>query len=267
MLYCQSLLSIKIYVLLAYSIIFAGMLNNQINQTREIFESPNWAILMRPIWKEYFFEEIAQELKTNEWKEKKNAYVSLVLNLLKQKQVYISKVGVNDDNLRSEIKQIVLHHSHSDGILLEQTNQEIFEWINALQLIRQYGDYFSNLLYNEYNKPIYSGHYLNGEQIFIAYHWLVFPDGEIIQALKDEYLGWHCKGNNFNSIGICLVGDFTDPQIPKPSNKQINSLNKLIAHYKEKYLIQNVSGHRELLLSTTCPGNWFLGENGWKKDI
>ena len=235
------------------------------NEISLILQKPDWPIAMRPIWAKYFFDNIPEELKTEAWRAEKRTWIELVQEKLETNNIYISPIGVNDDETRKEITKIIIHHSHSDGVTLTQTNNQILEQINALQLIRQYGDYFSNPGYSECGKPIYSGHYFNEKQIFVAYHWLVFPDGEIIQTLDDKYIGWHAKGNKVDSIGICLIGDFTNSETLKPTIKQIESTKNLIKKYQNKYKASQVFGHRELLVNhTTCPGSEFLGINGWK---
>lgn len=238
------------------------------NQIISILKKPDWSFVMRPIWAKYFFDNIPDGLKTETWRTEKRAFIELVQERLETSNIYISPTGVNDDDTRKEITKIIIHHSHSDGVVLTQTNSQILEQINALQLIRQYGDYFSNPDYSECGKPIYSGHYFHGKQIFIAYHCLVFPDGEVIQTLEDKYVGWHAKGNNRDSIGICLIGDFTNSRTLKPTTKQIESTKSLIKKYQNKYPNSEVFGHRELLANhTTCPGTEFLGVNGWKNQL
>lgn len=236
-----------------------------------LFERSDWPIILRPLWSQYFFENIPDEKKTDSWYSQKKAWLQLVIDLLAKKQIYIDPTGTNDDKTREKIDTVVIHHSYSKGEVMEKSNSEIVSWINALQLIRLYADYYSNsgldesgqLTYSEFNKPIFSGHFLNEEQTFIAYHWLVFPDGGSMQTLKDEYVGWHAGKINAKSIAICLVGDFS--QVP-PSSQMLVSVNQIIEIYKSKYKISKILGHGEIM-NTECPGKTFYGDNGWKRNL
>jgi len=46
----------------------------------------------------------------------------------------------------------------------------------------------------------------------ICYHYAIDDDGKIYQVNDLGDVVWHCLGNNTNSIGILLVGDFDGPQ-------------------------------------------------------
>lgn len=104
----------------------------------------------------------------------------------------------------------------------------------------------------------------------IGYHFVILngyhdkgkltPDDdgfvEVGRAVKE--VGAHCAGENFDSIGICMIGkhDFTD--------KQFGTLRDLIrglmVQYKLK--ISDVYGHRDFS-SKTCPN---FDVNDFKKD-
>lgn len=45
----------------------------------------------------------------------------------------------------------------------------------------------------------------------ICYHMVVDDDGTIYQTNEFIDVVWHCRGQNFRSIGIMLVGDFAGP--------------------------------------------------------
>lgn len=68
-------------------------------------------------------------------------------------------------------------------------------------------------LINEWHKerefPISSrGHY-------IGYHYIIEKDGSVFQAREENEIGAHDSGENVNSIGICLAGDF-NVELPTP---------------------------------------------------
>ncbi len=115
----------------------------------------------------------------------------------------------------------------------------------------------------------------------IGYNWLIDANGIIYQGRPDNYQGAHFSCINENTVGICLIGDFTTLL---PSEEAIASLTGLIgfeasdhqidvldASYHETgdFITENVSGHRDAgdsqnaCSSTVCPGDSFypnLGE-------
>ena len=88
---------------------------------------------------------------------------------------------------------------------------------------------------------------------FIGYHFVVFPDGHIIQTRLDNEEGCHTKGYNKGNIGICLVGNFNEY---KPTPEQWKALTKLIAEKKAQYFIDNkeIKVHSDFS-NTECPGD------------
>ncbi len=70
-------------------------------------------------------------------------------------------------------------------------------------------------------------------------------------------MGAHARGSNTDSIGICLVGDFT---ASLPSPRQAASLSKLLSRLMEAHGIPKgcVLLHREVPgCVTECPGALF----------
>jgi N-acetyl-anhydromuramyl-L-alanine amidase AmpD len=110
-------------------------------------------------------------------------------------------------------------------------------------------------------EAIWSGHFHDGAQTFLAYHWLMRMDGNFERLLNDEQIGWHA-GNweiNKRSIAICLDNDY-EKQDP---TKQI--LQTLAAHIRQNYpdiKPGKIIGHCEARQGTTCPGGNFI--DGWK---
>jgi hypothetical protein len=95
----------------------------------------------------------------------------------------------------------------------------------------------------------------------IAYHYLVYHEGTVYQCNDDEAETWHAGGGgwenplnaNHYSLGICLVGDFTDAP-PPPA--QLQAARELVAHLRGKYGPMQVLGHGEAYMtSTACPGD------------
>ena len=81
----------------------------------------------------------------------------------------------------------------------------------------------------------------------VGYHFIIRRDGEIEVGRMLSDVGAHCAGENFDSIGTCLVGkaDF-DP-------RQIAALKRLHGALKLLFPAMSVHGHREFNPHKTCP--------------
>ncbi|XP_029669306.1 peptidoglycan-recognition protein SC2-like [Formica exsecta] len=90
----------------------------------------------------------------------------------------------------------------------------------------------------------------------IGYNFLIGEDGNAYEGRGWDYVGAHAPGYNTQSIGICILGDFSD-FLPNPV--ALNTLNALIAcgvslgKISDNY---NVLGHRQAR-NTECPGQSF----------
>lgn len=60
---------------------------------------------------------------------------------------------------------------------------------------------------------------------FVGYHYFIERDGKVKQARLDSEVGAHDKGENYESIGIGLAGNFDEEF---PTNAQIDALQKLL---------------------------------------
>ncbi len=97
----------------------------------------------------------------------------------------------------------------------------------------------------------------------VGYHFVIgngngADDGEIQIGRLALYQGAHCRGQNSDSIGICLVGSFTSRH---PSEKQLAALEHLIATLCDAYKLDPngeavITGHRDWN-ETSCPGDMF----------
>lgn len=120
----------------------------------------------------------------------------------------------------------------------------------------------------------HSGHYraVGGElrEVFYAYHWLIKLNGERERLLLDKEVGWHSGNWNMNcrSIAICFAGNFAHS---RPTDQALNSCADLITGYIKKFPAikaeTNIIGHQEVNPKTECPGNEFLGLEGWKGEL
>ncbi len=100
----------------------------------------------------------------------------------------------------------------------------------------------------------------------VGYNWLIDPNGVVYEGRGDNILGAHFCGTNSGTMGVCVLGDFTNIE---PTEAAKNSLVALLAwkscdrnidplgsafHAASSRNLQNISGHRDGC-STECPGN------------
>jgi uncharacterized protein (TIGR03437 family) len=103
----------------------------------------------------------------------------------------------------------------------------------------------------------------------IGYNYLIDPNGAIYEGRSggDNVLGAHFSGVNAGTMGVALLGTFTDVA---PAAKALNSLKKILAwkadqrnldptgtslHAASQRNLNTISGHRDGPASTECPGN------------
>lgn len=96
----------------------------------------------------------------------------------------------------------------------------------------------------------------------IGYHYVVLSDGRIQEGRDIDLNGAHTKGHNTDTIGICVIGNFSknDPLDKKYLDRLIAVAN-LVNRLREIYGDIPVTGHREhldmvmMLNATECPGS------------
>jgi len=98
---------------------------------------------------------------------------------------------------------------------------------------------------------------------FVGYHWLIEPDGMMWQTRDESEIGAHDTGENMDSLGICLAGDFT---ARAPSEAQAVSAAELVGKIRVRWDIRlsRIEPHR-WDDATECPGtflpdNWLVNE-------
>mgnify|MGYP000356722880 CR=1 FL=1 len=84
-----------------------------------------------------------------------------------------------------------------------------------------------------------------------SYHYAIEKDGTINRLNDDLLVTWHNKADNTHSIGVALIGDFTNSDA---TEKQYRSARKLVNLLRQNYKIEYVRGHGEES-NTTCPAN------------
>ena len=101
----------------------------------------------------------------------------------------------------------------------------------------------------------------------IGYHFVIMPDGRCEAGRPLQRPGAHCKVNNRNSIGIgvCLVGDFSETEVPDA--QLIGLVNKVVQLMQAFELgIEAVELHRDVPgAATECPGRYFSADVFKKK--
>jgi hypothetical protein len=106
----------------------------------------------------------------------------------------------------------------------------------------------------------------------IGYNWLVAPDGVLYEGRYNSSVsnitGAHFCGTNGNTMGVCMLGDYTNITITaaaraklaqllawKACERNIDPLASSV-HAGSNRTIFNISGHRDGC-ATQCPGNTF----------
>lgn len=98
---------------------------------------------------------------------------------------------------------------------------------------------------------------------WVGYHYLIEADGTVRQARAENEIGAHDAGENSNSLGICLAGDFSKRY---PSELQSASAALLVKQIRTRWPIPvtRIEPHR-WDDTTECPGtlladNWLTKE-------
>ena len=89
----------------------------------------------------------------------------------------------------------------------------------------------------------------------IGYHWLVPSDGQLVIGRPLHLEGAHTRGYNRQSLGVCLIGDNTDP-VERWRPAQVETLMRLWLACRTVYGAElALEGHRDITgPSTICPG-------------
>lgn len=90
----------------------------------------------------------------------------------------------------------------------------------------------------------------------IGYHFYIRYSGEIYRGRMLSERGVHTGGNNHNSIGVCLAGNFNIEDVMN-RKKQYDSLVHLLKWLLDsEFSLAKIGFHREFT-STSCPGKNF----------
>ncbi|MBM3440315.1 MAG: T9SS type A sorting domain-containing protein, partial [Bacteroidetes bacterium] len=107
----------------------------------------------------------------------------------------------------------------------------------------------------------------------IGYNWLIAPDGTLFEgrfkSSTDDITGAHFCGFNAGTMGVCMLGTYTNQTVTEAAN---NTLTRLLAwkscqrnidptattfHSSSNVQLNTISGHRQGC-ATECPGTAFF---------
>jgi hypothetical protein len=88
----------------------------------------------------------------------------------------------------------------------------------------------------------------------IGYHYIIDWNGRILEGRELTRLGAHVEKHNTGSIGVVLLGDFSNQ---RPTDRQSATLKSLLEYLTARFDIprQHITGHYEMK-STACPGTY-----------
>lgn len=134
-------------------------------------------------------------------------------------------------------KYILVHHSAAEA----PTPQ--FDAINEWHRVRGF-------------VPSQSGY-------FVGYHRVIEKDGTVKVARADTERDCDALGHNFDSLSVCLVGNFDQVE---PTDAQIDSLGKILNEWTVKYNISasKIWPHRHFA-NKSCYGSRL--ENSWAQIV
>lgn len=103
----------------------------------------------------------------------------------------------------------------------------------------------------------------------IGYHYVINKDGTIYKTNSLSTISYHTRGLNRESVGICLIGNFS---VEIPRSAELASLFYLLGLFWKYFPHWEVIFHRDAVGSrTVCPGhlfpeNWYqLGKHYFNK--
>ncbi len=222
----------------------------------EYFADPDWYKKFTPEMEYYFRGEDPQDKEALErFDAEKRRLRELFMKLYDEDRIAFGSEGLDLDKDRQPVDTLVVHHTAG--------NPDVpWQYINMQHLFSLYIPMYLEQKRRYYGQPIWSNHFLDGKMVFCGYHYLIWHDGRTEHILNDSQIGWHAGDWDVNkrSVAICFVGNLTDST---PTEEAMEAANRIISQYPNTRIL----GHREVMNKTECPGNLFLGENGWKNRL
>ncbi len=160
--------------------------------------------------------------------------------------------------------KIILHHDGNARNLVPKNVKQAKTWIQGI--------YY-------YHAKLVGG---NGWGD-IGYNYLVDPWGniyqgrigtdKIIKGKRHSVIAGHTYGQNTNSIGICLLGNYQLNR--KPTLRSLKKLGEFAGHkaIKHKFATKRIYGHRDFANRprgrnyTACPGKNFYRKRGYLRNL
>jgi N-acetylmuramoyl-L-alanine amidase len=98
---------------------------------------------------------------------------------------------------------------------------------------------------------------------YIGYHRVIERDGTVVVARDDLERDCDALGHNYDSLSVCLVGNFSKTD---PTPQQIDALGALLDEWCTTHGISPLAiyPHRKFG-NTACPGSRL--ENSWARDV
>jgi len=89
----------------------------------------------------------------------------------------------------------------------------------------------------------------------IGYHYVIRRNGEIEEGRPVERMGAHARGNNADSVGICLVGGMAEGggDDCNFTRQQWQAMDDLVTRLEDDFGDLAVIGHRDCDDGKTCP--------------
>jgi hypothetical protein len=233
------------------------------NCMEKLFDEDRWGeLLAKPDW----YLKGATDLKAirdaPKGSEERERFRDYFTSKLSKGEVALAESGEYMDIERKTIDTIIIHHTSN-------TTPYSLEKLNAVHLFNLYIPYYTNPYKGEERfkgKPIWSGHFIDGKQVFYAYHWLIRRDGSTERLIDDDKIGWQAGDwvTNCRSIAICLDDDYSESEPPKVV---LDSLVKLIQEEYREISKDRIIGHLEVCpeRKKSCPGDKFL--SSWKQKV
>ncbi len=87
----------------------------------------------------------------------------------------------------------------------------------------------------------------------VGYHFVISQIGIVYRGRDLAYQGAHARGNNNDSIGVCLVGNNSE-YLNVWTTEQVGALQRMWNSFKMLWRGIEVYGHRDIAEGTECPG-------------
>lgn len=91
-----------------------------------------------------------------------------------------------------------------------------------------------------------------------GYHYVVFPDGKLVQLLSEDKVSNGVQGYNSTSINVSYIGGIDKQGRPLDNRTQAqkDTLYALLMYLKQQYPKAHILGHRDI---------WGKNSKNWKK--